>query len=117
MLTITAITLATLAGFSRAVVGAHWPMDIFAGAFGGWLAAVIGVLLYKRLAQHKNWGEQIPGQIIFNVGLLIIALSLLNYDNSYPGSQLFQIAIAVVSLIIITINFWHFFKIEKTAAQ
>lgn len=122
---IAAIVLAILAGFSRAVVGAHWPMDIFAGAFGGWLAALIGVILFKRLAQHKNWGDltpsqglsQIPGRTSFNMGLALIAMSLFFYDNGYPGSQLFQIIVAILSLGFIAFNFWHLFKNKDKAAK
>jgi membrane-associated phospholipid phosphatase len=119
---ITALVLATLAGVSRAVVGAHWPMDIFAGAFGGWLAAFIGVLLFKRLAQYKNWGDpahnqspsQIPGRIYFNTGLLLVALSLLFHDSGYPASQPFQIFVAIICIITITFNFWYLFKTTTT---
>jgi membrane-associated phospholipid phosphatase len=111
---IAALVLATLAGLSRAVVGAHWPMDIFAGAFGGWLAALIGVLLFKRLAQIKNWGTQIPGRLYFNVGLLLIALSLFVHDNGYPDSQTFQYLVAIVCIITIVFNFWYLFKTTTT---
>jgi H+/Cl- antiporter ClcA len=116
-LTITALTLATLAGLSRVVVGAHWPIDIFGGAFGGWIAAVIGVALFRRLAHSKNWGKQIPGRGGFNAGLLIIALSLFIHDSGYPDSRLFQDAIAVVCLIILVANFRYFIQSRHSAAQ
>jgi membrane-associated phospholipid phosphatase len=118
---ITALVLATLAGFSRAVVGAHWPMDIFAGAFGGWLAALIGVTLFNKLAQHKNWGDltlsQIPGQKYFNGGLALVAMSLFIYDNGYPDSRLFQLALAIASLLIIVFNIQHLIKTKENAAK
>jgi membrane-associated phospholipid phosphatase len=122
---IAALVLATLAGVSRVVVGAHWPMDVFAGAFGGWLAALIGVLLFKRLAQIKNWGDpahnrspsQIPGRLYFNGGLLLIALSLFTHDSGYPGSYPFQIFVAITCIITIVFNFWFLFKIEKAAVK
>ena len=118
---IIALILATLAGFSRVVVGAHWPMDIFAGAFGGWLAAVIGVLLFKRLAKTKNWGDltpgQIPGQKYFNGGLALVALSLLTYNNGYPDSHVFQLTIAILSLSFIIFNVWHSLKQSPNSSQ
>lgn len=116
-LNITALTLATLAGLSRVMVGAHWPMDVFGGAFGGWIAAILGVWLFRRLARAKNWGEEIPGRGVFNSGLLIIALSLFLHDSGYPDSRLFQDAIAVVCLIILVANFRFLFKARNPAAQ
>jgi len=118
---ITALLLATLAGFSRAVVGAHWPLDIFAGAFGGWLAAFIGVTLFKHLAKTKNWGSQIPGRIpgqkYFYGGLALIAISLFFYNNGYPGSHLSQLALAIASLMIIVFNIQHLIKTKENAAK
>lgn len=116
-----ALLLAVLAGISRATVGAHWPLDIFAGAFGGWLGAVIGVLLFRRLAlykqQNKQWGTQIPGQKFLNIALLMVALSLFVYDNGYPDSQIFQYAVAIICLIASTLNLWHLSQQSKTSAH
>lgn len=105
LLSWTALLLATLAGISRATVGAHWPMDIFAGAFGGWLTAIIGVMLFQHLATRKQWGNHIPGQLVFHAGLLMIAISLFFYDNGYPTSLPFQYAIAVIAILVIAYNF------------
>ncbi|MGQ0653113.1 MAG: phosphatase PAP2 family protein [Betaproteobacteria bacterium] len=46
-----ALLLATLVGISRAVVGVHWPLDILAGAFGGWLCAALALHLGKNTLQ------------------------------------------------------------------
>ena len=108
-----AVLLATLAGVSRAVVGAHWPMDIFAGAFGGWITAVIGVLLYQQLANRKQWGTKIPGQLVFNIGLLIIALSLFFYNNGYPTSHVFQYIVATVAIVVIIYNLSQILLLTK----
>ena len=41
------IVFASLVGLSRVAVGAHWPQDVIAGAFGGPLASVLGVWLAR----------------------------------------------------------------------
>ncbi len=78
VLAATVLGLACLAGLSRAVVGAHWPLDILAGVFGGWLSAWLGI----RLARRVSWQ---PGRWT-HLGLLAIlagcALVLLFSRNS-----------------------------------
>ena len=105
LLSWTVLLLAILTGVSRAVVGAHWPMDILGGAFGGWVIAVISVMLYRLLAERKQWRNQVPGQLVFNTGLLGIAIALFFYDNGYPTSRPFQYTIATMAILVITYNF------------
>lgn len=95
-LAITALLLATLAGVSRAMVGAHWPLDILTGALGGWLAALIGVRLYAR------W--PLPKRPVVKLVLTLIvtacALSLLFFHESgYPLAKPFQQFLAIISLL------------------
>ncbi|WP_455218429.1 phosphatase PAP2 family protein [Kaarinaea lacus] len=99
-----AIGLATLAGIARAVVGAHWPIDIFAGALGGWLTAIIGVMLFQRLASYKQWQAHVPGQLVFNIGLLVIAINQFFYDNGYPASLPFQYTVAAIAILVVIYN-------------
>lgn len=119
LLSIVALLLATMAGISRAAVGAHWPMDIFAGAFGGWLSAVMGVHLFHKLAHHKQrnnqWTQQIPGQNFFALGLFLVAITLFFYENGYPSSQIFQFTIAVVCIITTAYNVSPFSKNPATS--
>lgn len=89
------ILLAALTGISRAVVGVHWPLDILAGAFGGWLAGVMGY----ALAAIYPWGTRKRGQIILATVFMGIALYLaLRADPVYAQTQVFQIALAVVCI-------------------
>lgn len=108
-----ALLLATLAGISRAAVGAHWPMDIFAGALGGWLTAIIGVYLFQQLAKRKQWDTHIPGQLFFHIGLLIIAISLFFYKNGYPTSQPLQYTVATIATLVIVYNFSQMLLLKK----
>lgn len=99
-----ALLLAILAGLSRAVVGAHWPLDILAGAFGGWLCAGIGVLLAQR------WPT--PQKAVVRSGiilvLLICALSLLGglHDSGYPQTRPLQILIGGLATLSLLHALW-----------
>ena len=89
------ILIAVLAGISRAVVGVHWPLDILAGAFGGWLSGVMG----SALATIFPWGTSKHGEkilaVLFMTGALYLAL---RSNPVYVETQVFQIALAVVCI-------------------
>jgi len=42
------LIIASIAAFSRIAVGAHWPLDVLTGAFGGWLCGALGFWLSER---------------------------------------------------------------------
>ena len=58
---ISAIGLASAVGISRVAVGAHWPVDVLAGAACGWLAGLSGAAASRRWpvlwqgAQSQPW--------------------------------------------------------------
>jgi membrane-associated phospholipid phosphatase len=87
------VALATLVAISRAVVGVHWPLDIVAGAFGGWLAAVFGLWLAERT---RRVGERPWVQWTLALLLTACAVALvLGYPNEYPQADLLQRAIGI----------------------
>ena len=87
------LTLATLVALSRAVVGVHWPLDIVAGVFGGWLAAVFGLWLAERT---RRVGERPWVQWTLALLLTACAVALvLGYPNEYPQADLLQRALGI----------------------
>lgn len=74
--------LASLAGVSRVAVGAHWPIDVLAGAMLGFLAGWLGC----KLADKLQWGL-LPGNRSILLGVVVIAVATLPLDGQgYPDS-------------------------------
>lgn len=99
----TVLSLATLAGLSRAAVGAHWPLDILAGAFGGWLCAAIGVALARR------WPTPTKPAIRTGITLVLLlcALALLvTHESGYPGANPLQRLLGGLSVIVLLRTLW-----------
>ena len=93
-----AITLAVLVGVSRLVVGVHWPLDVLAGAFGGWLSAALGIYFGRKT---NNFGTKPKVQWILGVLAVICAAWLIigHPKNDYPQSDLFLRALGLAGLI------------------
>ena len=47
-LCVAVLSLATAVGISRVAVGAHWPVDVLAGAACGWMAGLSGAAASRR---------------------------------------------------------------------
>ncbi len=76
------VAIAALAGFSRIAVGAHWPVDVLAGAMIGLLGSWFGL----RLSRRFDWGTGVRAHW-FLVGISAIAVATLPFDGQgYPGS-------------------------------
>ena len=91
------LVLATLVGVSRAVVGVHWPLDILAGAFGGWICAALALYLSR---QTWNVGSRPWVQWTLAALLAIGAVVLLYpYSTDYPDSLWFQRLVGLGCLV------------------
>lgn len=111
----TALLLAILAGVSRAMVGAHWPIDILAGALGGWLAALIGVRLYARWPLAAHPVTLVTLTKVLTIILLSCALSLLLiHDSGYPLAQPMQLILASTSLAYLSWHIWQMFQSHRS---
>jgi membrane-associated phospholipid phosphatase len=90
-----ALVTATLVGLSRAVVGVHWPMDIAAGAAGGWCCALLGTALARRCPV----GLGAPVQALLAVVGAACAVALLaGLKTGYPQAVQLQYAVGAGAL-------------------
>ena len=91
------VALATVVALSRAVVGVHWPLDILAGAFGGWLGAVAAHWLGSRT---RSFGEREWVQWILCALLAVCAVAMaLGRPDDYPQAVYFQRLIGICCLV------------------
>lgn len=74
---------ATAIALSRVAIGAHWPLDIAAGAAIGWLAGLSGA----ALARHAGWWHWLffgSGRTATGAGLILWGLLLWSRPHETP---------------------------------
>ena len=89
-----ALLPAMLVAFSRIAVGAHWPLDLFAGAAGGWATAALGCALSKR---WRFW-ENVRGQRIL-AGIALLCALIFAFENTgYPRGLWMQYLLSAMGI-------------------
>lgn len=92
-----AVFAAMLVAISRPVVGVHWPLDIVAGAFGGWLCAVAGLAIGRQTFQlgKREW---VQWALALFLAACAAWLVIGHSKSGYPQAQLFERAIGICCL-------------------
>ncbi len=89
------LALAALVALSRVVVGAHWPIDVLAGAAVGWFSGLCGLWL-------AAWGTRLQRPPVHRLILAVLALStgwlLYGFDSGYPDARWLEVLVGVVGL-------------------
>jgi len=94
----TAVAIALMVGLSRAVVGVHWPMDIAAGAAGGWACAIVGTALAQRWAATGR--HRAMQGLLQALGATCGLLLLMGAGTGYPQAMALQYAAGIVGLVV-----------------
>ena len=96
------LVLGFLAALSRAMVGAHWPLDILVGSAAGLLVAWLSV----ALVEHWGW-LQGNGQKLFTAALLTLAAAYLSiHQDGYPYTDPLAILTSVVAVVVAVVHVW-----------
>jgi membrane-associated phospholipid phosphatase len=99
------VAIAAVGALSRVVVGVHWPADILAGAFGGWLAAAIALALARR-----SLAFGLRPSVQWTVGILLAGCAvalIIGYKTGYPQAAVFQRVVGVVCLLPAIAALWR----------
>jgi membrane-associated phospholipid phosphatase len=89
-----AVLAAMLIAFSRIAVGAHWPLDLFGGAAGGWVSAAIGCEISKR---WRFWDSARGQRILAGIALTGAAVFALE-NTGYPEGVWMQYLLCGLSI-------------------
>lgn len=86
LVALAALALAAAVAFSRVAVGAHWPLDIFTGAAGGWLCGAFGVWWSSR---WRFW-ERRAGWRVLAFLMAAFSISIFFEELGYPEGRWIQ---------------------------
>ena len=94
------IGIAALVALSRVVVGAHWPLDVLGGAFGGWISAALGVVV----AERWKFGSKVEplATLVFLAAAVVL---LWGYDGRYPDAGWLARLIGACALFAFALTF------------
>ncbi len=99
------LIIAIMIGFSRVMIGVHWPADVFGGAILGWFSAGIGIYLSKR----SRWGHSKLVKYLLSTLFFVAALVLVfQYETGYPATVMVQKFLG--TFIICYLGFVYFIK-------
>jgi membrane-associated phospholipid phosphatase len=80
----TGILVAATISLSRVAVGAHWPLDLLAGAAVGWVAGLCGATLAARYQRWWRFALDTPGRYVLGTVIALASLEFMQRALSDP---------------------------------
>ena len=84
LLILLVMVIVAVVCLSRVAVGAHWPLDLAAGAAFGWVAGLCGARLARCFSRSWRWSQAPRGRRVLGVALLCGSLMLLAVAQKTP---------------------------------
>jgi membrane-associated phospholipid phosphatase len=84
LLILLVMCIVVLVCLSRVAVGAHWPLDLAAGAAFGWVAGLCGARLARCFSRSWRFSQAPRGRRVLGVALLCGSLMLLAVAQRAP---------------------------------
>jgi len=93
---ILVLICAILVGVSRIAIGAHWPMDVLAGAFVAWLPAIIGIILAQNKRLYSKYAVLFPAALLLTVAYYLVFI----HTRGDAQARLVEISVPIICVII-----------------
>ena len=96
------LLLGLAAALSRAMVGAHWPLDILVGGAFGLLFACLSVALVNRFQWLQAHGWKLLSALLLTLASGYLAF----HEDGYPFTDPLAIAASLVAVITALVKIW-----------
>lgn len=83
--------------FTRVGVGAHYPLDVIAGAILGYLSGILGIFINQK---YKTW-TWISDKRYYPVFMLVIAICSIVLINKLINEKLIIFYLSLINLMVV----------------
>ena len=96
------VSIALLAALSRAMVGAHWPLDILTGGASGLLFAYLSVRLVSRFHWLSDHGLKLIAALLMTLAAAYLSI----HQDGYPYTGALALTASLAALLTALYKVW-----------